>query len=236
MIKELRTLFAVTFVLLAGACGQKTETASTSKPPESSSEAAGTSTTTSAASPTASKPAQVAANANETPPMENGVYVVQGICFGEGGCPFKHWRASQEVQLRERLDPASPVIATVKPGQWVEPVEGQMRLIPTRGVVRKARDVGQPPLHLAEGDVVYMLEGEGEGYYSFWWHGRALGSEWAEGDESDPISWDPNAAAPAGVITGWWVRLKLENGKSGWVEDPRFECMGPLGGDAGCRD
>lgn len=171
-------------------------------------------------------------SSNETPPLENGVYVARGICFGEGDC-YRHWRASAPVQLRERLDPTSPIVATLTPGEWVEPTDGQLRLMPLRGVVNRATE--KPPL--AVGDVVYRLEPLGEGFYVLWHKGRTHEPDWASGDEIEPITWDKKAhAAPAGAILGWWVQLKRENGQSGWVKDPSFECMGSLAGDTNCRD
>ena len=166
-----------------------------------------------------------------TPPLENGVYVSRGICFGEGSC-FHHWRAAEPVPLHERVDPASPIVATVAPDEWVEPVEGQYRFVPTRGVVRRA--TGTP--RLAVGDVDYRLEPQGEGDYGLWRRGETLDHDWAEGDENEPITWDPDANPPAGSVLGWWVRIRRANGQSGWVKDPDFECMGPLQGSSDCRD
>jgi hypothetical protein len=69
------------------------------------------------------------------------------------------------------------------------------------------------------------------------WHkGQTLEHDWASGDESEPIAWDKEPNAPPGAILGWWVQLKLANGKTGWVKDPSFECMGKLAGDEDCRD
>lgn len=167
----------------------------------------------------------------DTPPTENGVYVVHGICFGEGEC-YKHWRASKPTPLLERPDPAAPVVATVSPGQWVETVEGQYRLLPLRGVVNRA--VTQPPL--AKGDVVYMLEPLGEGFYVLWHKGKTPDHDWTSDDEGEPITWDKPQDAPPGAVLGWWVKLKIENGASGWIKDPVFECMGKLAGDENCRD
>lgn len=173
-----------------------------------------------------------APSSNELPPTENGAYVARGVCFGEGDC-YRHWRASAPVQLHERLDPASPVIATVAPGEWVEAIDGQLRLRPLRGVVKRATE--KPPL--AVGDVVYMLEPLGEGDYALWRKGQALEHDWISGGDDEPITWDTSAPpAPAGAILGWWVQLKRENGQTGWVNEPKFECMGPLAGDTNCRD
>jgi hypothetical protein len=178
----------------------------------------------SAAAATPAKPALM-------PPMENGVYVAKGVCFGEGYC-YSNWRANKIVQLRARPDPAAPIVATVKPKQWVEAVDGQLRLVPLRGVVRKT--IASPPMK--KGDVVYMLEPQGEGFYMLWHKGRTVEHDWASGDPNEPIDWDKHAAPPNGAITGWWVQLKTKNGKMGWVKDPSFECMGQLAGDANCRD
>jgi len=169
---------------------------------------------------------------NEAPPLENGVYVARGICFGEGGC-YRYWRAYDPVEVHDRADPASPVIATVAPDEWVEAIDGQLRFVPLRGVVHTATET--PPL--AVGDVVYMLEPEGERFYVLWHRGRTVGHDWADGDSNEPITWDSALAAPDGVVLGWWVQLKLEDGRTGWVEGPSsFECMGPLQGSVGCRE
>lgn len=166
-----------------------------------------------------------------TPPLTDGVYISKGICFGEGDC-FRHWRAIEPTPLHERPDPAAPVLATVAPDEWVETVEGQFRFMPLRGVVHTATK--KPPL--AVGDVVYMLEPQGEGYYTLWRRGKTLDHDWAEGDEGEPITWDAAATPPSDVVLGWWVRLRRANGQSGWVKDPQFECMGQLQGSSDCRD
>jgi hypothetical protein len=164
------------------------------------------------------------------PSLQDGVFVAQGICFGEGDC-FDEWRAFEPVPVRERADPASPVIATVAADEWVKPIDGQLRFVPLRGVVRTAT---QKP-KLAVGDVVYMLQPLGEGFYVLWHGGKTFEPEWASGDENEPITWDPPAPEPAGAVLGWWVKVQLSNGQSGWVQEPSFECMGKLQGSEGCR-
>lgn len=168
---------------------------------------------------------------NESPPLQNGVYVSRGVCFGEGDC-YRYWRAFKPVEIHERADPASPIIATVAPEEWVEAVDGQLRFVPLRGIVRTATET--PPL--AVGDVVYMLEPLGEGYYVLWHRGETPEHDWASGDDNEPIAWDTESEGPAGAVLGWWVQLKLENGQTGWVNDPEFECMGQLQGSSDCRD
>ncbi len=170
-------------------------------------------------------------SSNEAPPLDNGVYVARGVCFGEGGC-YRYWRASQPVEIHERADPASPVIATLAPDEWVEAIDGQLRFAPLRGIVHTATET--PPL--AVGDVVYMLEPLGEGFYVLWRRGETPDHDWISGGDDEPISWEAAPPAPAGAVLGWWVQLKLENGQAGWVNDPAFECMGQLQGSSNCRD
>lgn len=168
----------------------------------------------------------------QAPPLENGVYISRGVCFGEGECN-RYWRASQSVALHERPDPRSPVITTVSREEWVEAVDGQYRFVPRRGIVHTS--TGSPPL--AVGDVVYMLEPQGEGFYTLWHRGRTIAHDWAEGDDSEPITWDPDSEPTPDAVLGWWVLLRRENGQSGWIESPQsFECMGSLQGSTGCRD
>lgn len=168
---------------------------------------------------------------NEAPPLQDGVYVARGVCFGEGGC-YRNWRAFKPVQIHQRPDPASPVVATVAPGEWVEAIDGQYRFAPQRGVVHTA--TAKPPL--AVGDVVYMLEPLGEGYYVLWHRGKTPEPDWAEGGDDEPITWEARPEPPPGAVIGWWVQLKRANGQSGWVNNPEFECMGQLAGDSNCRD
>jgi hypothetical protein len=124
------------------------------------------------------------------------------------------------------------VIATVAPEEWVEAIDGQLRFVPRRGVVRTGTET--PPL--AVGDVVYMLEPLGEGFYVLWHRGETPEHDWAEGGPDEPITWDVESLEPVGAVLGWWVQLRLEDGQTGWVKDPQFECMGQLQGSSNCRD
>lgn len=204
-------LAAVVLFAFASACAQ----------PPSASQTSATSTGTTAQ--------PVAQASGDGPPLENGAYVAHGVCFGEGGCPWKHWRASGPVDVRASADSTSPVIATLAAGDWVEALDGFDRFIPRRGVVRIA-DQG-----LEVGDVIYLLETEGEGDFSIWSHGALHSWHWPDDPDTTPVQWDsePDNSAPT---MGWWVKIKLADDRIGWVKDPRFECMGPLGGDEGCRD
>lgn len=162
---------------------------------------------------------------DELPPLDNGVYVAHGICIGsEYDCNGEPWRATEPNELREHPDPASPVIATLAPGDLVWPIGGQLRFAPRRGVVNRAvdyRELGR----LEVGDVVYMLEPQGEGTFGIWRRGQQFSSDWTEGDENEPITWDAEPLPlPPGAVTGAWVHFRLSDGRTGWAPDEGFEC------------
>jgi len=165
------------------------------------------------------------AASNELPPMENGVYVAHGICIGsEYGCTDEPWRATGADQLHERPDLASPVVAAVAPGDLAWPIGGQFRFAPRRGVVNREIDFSHHG-RLEVGDVVYMLEPQGEGTYGIWHRGQQLSSYWAEGDNNEPITWDAEPLPlPPGAITGEWMQFRLADGRAGWAANGNFEC------------
>jgi hypothetical protein len=165
----------------------------------------------------------------EAPPTVNGLYEYGGICPGEGGCLSSRWRAVAPIDVFERTDSTSLVIATLAPGDWVNALDGLTRIVPVRGIVRTA-DQGLEP-----GDIVYRLDAHGEGDFTLWRRGERLSWMWPyESEREAYIQWDP--PAPDGPTLGWWVQVRLANSRVGWVHNPRdFACMDGRPDDtAGC--
>jgi hypothetical protein len=162
------------------------------------------------------------------PPTLNGVYVAHELCPGEGGCPSTRWRAAAVVDVFGAQDTSSPVIAKLNPGDWIDAIEGEERIVPRRGTVRVATQGLNP------GEVVYLLQTEGEGSYALWRDGALSSWQWPDDpEEASAVAWDNEA--PDAPTLGWWVRVRLASGAIGWVHEPReFECMGPLAGDEHC--
>jgi hypothetical protein len=174
--------------------------------------------------------APTTAVASVEPPTVNGVYVEHGACPGEGCYLHGRIKAYEAVDLLERIGKDAPVIARIAANDWVEIVETEDRLIPSRGVVRKAAD------GLAEGDVVYMLGYEGEGCSAVW--NKGAHTEWCDtGDEAgSPIAWDP-APPRTDPTLGFWVQVKLADGRTGWLSNEslrKFGCTGYQDRDADC--
>lgn len=167
----------------------------------------------------------LAAPAAGGPPTVDDVYTYLG-CEGEGGCPFRNWRTIESTAVLAERSPTASVLATLVPGEWVFVEAVETRLIPVRGVVREgAQD-------LRAGEVVYELEYEGEGYSNYW----IRGGRGTLGDQVQ-VEWEQRVVSPTVQATlGLWARVRRENGQVGWVQEPRFECMGQLAGDENCRD
>jgi hypothetical protein len=180
------------------------------------------------------------------PPLQNGVYVSLNYCPGEGGCSFQYWRAAAMMNVYEALDPASKVIATLQPGDWVEAKDGQHRYMPRRGVVQKAHDAygyteagASLPVTLQPGDVIWFLDNLGEGEAEIWHQAKTL--MWQEPGYhmglQDAVAWEEPAPAPPEALAGMWMLVDVEKtGTVGWVWNGRFECMGKLAGDENCRE
>lgn len=147
-------------------------------------------------------------------------------CEGEGGCPNRNWRTLEPTPLVATQSQNARPVATLLPGEWVKVETVETRLVPVRGVVQ----VGTQ--NLPAGEVIYQLEYEGEGISNYWIRGTR-----SYLDDSVVVDWEqPVVPEEVQQTLGLWAQLRRENGQVGWVRQPRFECMGQLAGDTGCRD
>jgi hypothetical protein len=202
-----RTSAALAAVLALGACGAEA--------PAFNAEA-----------PAVSPPTFSAEPDPDGPPVEDGVYIYLD-CEGEGGCPYRNWRTREETDLLAEATTGSAVLATLTPGEWVSVETVETRLVPLRGVVLQGAE------NIDAGETVYQLEYEGEGYSNYWIKG-AYGFL----PEEARVEWEqqPEPSPELAAQLGLWARVKRESGEVGWVQEPKFECMGQLAGDEGCRD
>jgi hypothetical protein len=171
----------------------------------------------------------------DAPPLQNGFYAARGACPFEG-CDLRQWKTLVSTQLRAEPSVSAAVVATVPAGEWVRAAESVSLLRPLRGVV--VSDVG----NLKTGDVIYQLDGQGEGFFSVWRRGEIL--DWVDNgsrDETDPhivagVRWDSTfderaarADADKAAGAGWWVRIARANGQSGWTRPgDNFDCTGVI--------
>ena len=204
-------------LLVLGACK--------GEPAKVVSESAASSASAPAASAAQATPPNPPSDKADGPPTQDGVYTSPG-CEGEGGCPFHNWRVIDTTNMLADQNPASSIVATLTPGEWVAVDTVETRLVPVRGVVHEGG------ADLSPGEEVYQLEYEGEGVYNYWIRGQ-FGSL----PDTVQVEWETLEPASAVKATlGLWARVRRSNGQIGWVHEARFECMGPLAGDENCRD
>ena len=105
------------------------------------------------------------------PPVVNGFYDFEGSCPFEG-CGLGDLYALVPVELLERPALDARVVATVQTGEWVSTRNSINRSRPARGVVigevRNLYSSGNGIPVLEVGDVVYVVDYEGEGVTRLW--------------------------------------------------------------------
>jgi hypothetical protein len=168
---------------------------------------------------------------SDGPPTQNGAYVLLD-CEGEGGCPYKNWRVVEPTPLYAESSTAAQIIDTLVPKEWLRVERVETRLVPRRAVV--IADIQG----LQAGDVIYLLDNEGEGNVSVWRRGEFRSLDYVQDPELNAqLKFDePHVPEALKAKLGRWVLIQRQNGQQGWVHQGRFECMGRLGGDEGCRD
>jgi hypothetical protein len=172
-----------------------------------------------------------------------GLYAAHGACPFEG-CDLRVWRVLKPIELRADPNPSAAIVATAAPGEWVRAVESVDFIMPQRGVV--VADLGM----LKPGDVIYLLDDLGEGFYQVWVRGEL--HQWSDDgsrDAADPtirggVKWTPGpeeqTAASVAPTTpprgGWWVRVQRDSGGSGWTRaGENFACMGVIDASEECE-
>jgi hypothetical protein len=172
------------------------------------------------------KPDIVLKEKTPPPPTKKGVYVYHD-CQGEGGCPNRYWRAFEPVSLLARHHSQSKKIGLINELETVEVLDVQTRLIPRRAIVTEDYK------DMKRGEIVYLLEYEGEGNTTWWVKGAKRSY-----DDNAPQIYIEDQTIPEAIkpTLGLWAKVKRENGQIGWVNEIRFLCMSKLSGDDDCRD
>jgi hypothetical protein len=137
----------------------------------------------------------------------------------KGACPFecckyRTWYVEKRVDLREKPELNSKIVAALEPGSAVEAVTGEVHV--TAGIfsVQKAFSRYEP------GDRFWVYTYLGEGWFKTWYEGRYY---------EEDLGCSPNEISECSSNLGgfekepvsvWWVLIKTENGKIGWTNSP----------------
>jgi hypothetical protein len=145
----------------------------------------------------------------------------------EGACPFEgchygEWTAVARTVARRDANMNSPVVFTIKSGEKVTALKGEV-ITREFGIVRVLKHtVFEGGFEAPAGAVLYILHGNGEGSFSFWYNGATHHDLlYAEGVHKG------NSHFPWDVIslpkTEWWANVKNHDGQIGWILDPDFQ-------------
>lgn len=165
-------------------------------------------------------------SAAEKPPASYVADVTEP-CF-DGSCPGKLWEARQTLPIYDQPGEAGIELARLAVGEPVRPLRTRVYVEPVR-----ARVVWDQRRYL-QGDVFYLLDGQGEGYYRVWHYGETviedlsgaslLANGAARCTTPSRTCWAEFDAYPKEVL---WTRVRRESGQEGWVraEDRNFVGM-----------
>jgi hypothetical protein len=157
-----------------------------------------------------SREAPEAAGADVPPPKDiyAGSYEMTSDC-PEQGCAYGPAQFAATTALYEGQDARAQIVATISTDECVLKT-GRDALLsaPRRGVVLETRG------RFTAGDVIYLTNYEGEGFFTLWWRGAYVSSA----DEDVVARWDDDA--PIDPREGYWVEVARANGQLGWARDP----------------
>jgi hypothetical protein len=167
----------------------------------------------------------------DTPPVPpkaiGAEYVDRGVCPGEC-CTYGKWSVAVEAPVVEAPG-SSKVLATLEPKQPVTAVTGETHMAPIPAQVLRDRTIGSEK-HTAKvkaGDVVWLLSPVGEGVWRIYAGERIVEEQALFVDDAgclatpptDPATcWAKSEAVDPGPVT-WWVKVKLADGRTGWVDN-----------------
>jgi hypothetical protein len=154
---------------------------------------------------------------SSTPPLE---LVDDGACPSEC-CRYGEWTTIRAVKVFARPASDSPVIATIAAQTPVKTLTG--RVLTRRGEFVVKKRYGQ----YSPGDILFVYTYLGEGFFKVWFrerwyeedllfspYGGTAGTRCTDGDEC----WGELRRKHAST---WWVKLALQNGKTGWARNDR---------------
>lgn len=160
----------------------------------------------------------------ESPP-ERYVVDVTGQCY-DGSCPQAKWTVAAATDYYDEMD--GEVVGTLPVDETLEPLQTLSHV--KAGRARATRDHGR----IFEGDVFYLLDSLGEGFYRFWHYGDVFVDDtsdikrprgWNYCDEKHNC-WAELETHPESI---WWSKVVRANGDEIWITEPLSTIRGVLG-------
>lgn len=145
-------------------------------------------------------------------PMEP--YVQKNVCPFEG-CQYGNWIAKRNVTIYKEQSINSKKVGQVQSEEQVNAIKGDMVFTQIEKVL-----VTESFNKFLKGDTVFILSYQGEGYYSVWYKDNIISTFifW-ENPRSSGQEIKGEILCPS--ISNWWVYVKTQSGKEGWVDNTK---------------
>lgn len=152
--------------------------------------------------------------------------VQEGACPGEC-CVYGAWMALGEVPVHAERRGDRDTLFTLREQELFVAVTGEVHVLepavvvlrePLTMLAMRPGGTGLDSLRFAPGDTVYALDYVGEGFFNLWVDRSIWEVEAFWGTLEDPRGLDMPAWAETDPVTEWWVRIRTNDGREGWLE------------------
>ncbi len=140
----------------------------------------------------------------------NVPYIQNNVCPFEC-CQYGKWIAKSRLKAYKTEGDSSTIAFTIKPGEQFTAIKGNVHVVKLGIVViTESFDI------FSKGDNVFVLSYKGEGFYDVWYKGKVLKDiEQFWPDELSKQTGKSRSKQLPEMI--WWVLVKNEAGKQGWL-------------------
>lgn len=170
-----------------------------------------------------------------TPPTLRGQADLEFPLVREGACPgeccvYGAWMALDEIAVFAERRAERDTLFNLAEGELFVAVTGEVHVLepavvvvrgPYAALAMRPGETGLDSLRFAPGDTVYALDYLGEGFFNLWVDGSTWEVEAFWGTPDDPPGVDRLAWAETDPVTEWWVKVRTNDGREGWVEMKR---------------
>lgn len=147
-------------------------------------------------------------------------YVDEGACPFEC-CTYREWKAELDVRLHSAPKRAAAIIGTIRRGESVLALTGEVVTTPARFIVK--RDHGP----YRRGDRFWVYTYLGEGYFKIWRDGTMQEEEldlspYEGGTGGDRCQESPSCCwgeLDRPLKMTWWIKIRDRLGSEGWTSE-----------------
>ncbi len=143
----------------------------------------------------------------------------------EGACPFEccqlgKWKTRETTQLLQEIR-STKIVSEVPSKTEVVAIESKVIKDPEPYIALESRGI------VKQGDVIFMLDYQGEGSIAYWYKGKRSPdlqtgfdtNNFYENDQANSTEkrWLRKVYPEKKFADEWWAKLRLSDGRTGWV-------------------